>query len=160
MAKDIPPEMQALGNIPSGLYIVTAENNDTKVAFLASWVQQCGFMPPAVSVAIKQDRPIMRQLSRGSKFAVNLLSEDDKALMGKFAKGFEMDEDPFEGSNIGRTENDTPYLADAWGYLECSLLRVLEPSTEHNLVVGEIISGQMQKEGEPWIHTRKSGEHY
>ncbi|MHC4841605.1 MAG: flavin reductase family protein, partial [Planctomycetota bacterium] len=126
MAKDIAPEMQVLGKTPSGLYIVTAENDGTRVGFLASWVQQCGFMPPAISVAIKQDRPIMRQLSRGAKFAVNLLGTDDKAIMGKFAKGFEMDEDPFEGSNVQRTEDGTPYLADALGYMECTLMRVLE----------------------------------
>jgi flavin reductase (DIM6/NTAB) family NADH-FMN oxidoreductase RutF len=44
--------------------------------------------------------------------------------------------------------------------MECTLMRVLEPSTEHNLVVGEVVGGKMQKDGEPWVHTRNSGEHY
>jgi len=154
------PDMQALGRIATGLYIVTSENNGQRAGFLASWVCQAGFSPPAVSVAIKQDRPIMRQMGRGAHFAVNLLSKDDKAIMGRFARGFEIGEDPFVGSKIERTDNGTPYLPDALGFLELRVLRVLEPSTEHNLIVGEVIGGRMFKEGEPWVHVRKSGEHY
>jgi flavin reductase (DIM6/NTAB) family NADH-FMN oxidoreductase RutF len=44
--------------------------------------------------------------------------------------------------------------------MECRLMRVLEPSTEHNLIVGEVIGGRMLKEGEPWVHIRKSGANY
>jgi flavin reductase (DIM6/NTAB) family NADH-FMN oxidoreductase RutF len=157
---DTPPELEVLGRVPTGLYIITAENGGQRAGFLASWVCQAGFMPPAVSVGIKQDRPIMRQLERGAHFAVNLLGTDDKKLMGHFARGFEIDQDPFEGANVARTDNNTPYLPEALGFLECKLLRVLEPSTEHNLVVGEIVGGRMLKEGEPWVHIRKSGANY
>lgn len=157
---ETPPDIQVLGRVPTGLYIVTAENSGQRAGFLASWICQAGFSPPAVSVAVKQDRPIMRQMSRGAHFAVNLLGKDDKAIMGRFARGFEIGDDPFEGSAIERTDNNTPYLPDALGFLECRLLRLLEPSTEHNLIVGEVIGGRMLKEGEPWVHIRKSGEHY
>ncbi len=157
---EIPDELQALGRIPSGLFIVTAENNGQRVAFLASWVMQAGFSPPAVSVAVKQDRPLMRQMGRGAKLAVNILGKDDKALMGQFAKGFALDADPFAGARVSRTPGGTPFLADALGYMELSVIRVLEPSTEHNLVVGEVISGKMLKEGEPWVHIRKNGANY
>ncbi|MBZ0136750.1 MAG: flavin reductase family protein [Planctomycetes bacterium] len=157
---DAPPDIQALGRVPTGLYIVTAENNGQRAAFLASWVCQAGFSPPAISVAVKQDRPIMRQLSRGAHFAVNILGADDKKLMGQFAKGFDINEDPFANANIARTDNNTPYLPDALAFMDCRLMRVLEPSTEHNLIVGEIVGGRMLKEGEPWVHVRKSGDHY
>lgn len=157
---DIPEEMQVLGRVPSGLFIITAENNNQRAAFLASWVMQAGFSPPAVSVAVKQDRPIMRQMGRGAKLCVNLLGKDDKALMGQFAKGFPLDADPFAGAKIGRTKDGTPYLTDALGYMELNVMRILEPSTEHNLIVGEVISGKMLKDGEPWIHVRKNGANY
>lgn len=157
---DIAPELEALGRIPSGLFIVTAENAGQRAAFLASWVMQAGFSPPAVSVAIKQDRPIMRQLGRGARFAVNILADTDKELLSRFAKGFPLDQDPFEGSNILRSKSGTPYLADAMAWLELRLLRVLEPSTEHNLVVGEVTDGGTLKEGAPWVHIRKTGAGY
>jgi flavin reductase (DIM6/NTAB) family NADH-FMN oxidoreductase RutF len=102
----------------------------------------------------------MRQMSRGAHFAVNMLGKDDKKLMAHFAKGFGVTEDPFEGANLQRTDNNTPYLPEALGFMECRVMRVLEPSTEHNLIVGEIIGGRLLKEGEPWVHVRKSGDHY
>lgn len=157
---DVSEEMQALGRIPSGLFIVTAENSGQRAAFLASWVMQAGFSPPSVSVAVKQDRPIMRQMGRGARLAVNILAKEDKALLGQFAKGFPLDADPFAGAKIARTANGTPYLLDALGFLELSVIRVLEPSTEHNLIVGEVVSGKMLKEGEPWVHVRKNGANY
>lgn len=157
---DEKPGVDVLGRVTTGLYIITAENNDQKAGFLASWVCQAGFAPPAVSVGIKQDRPIMRQLSRGATFAVNVLGAEDKSIMAHFGRGFGIDEDPFKDFNVARTEKGTPYLPDALGYMECELMRVLEPSTEHNLVVGQVIGGKMQKEGEPWVHVRKSGANY
>ena len=157
---DTAPDIQVLGRVPTGLFIVTAENNGQRAAFLASWVCQAGFAPPSVSVAIKQDRPIMRQMSRGAHFAVNILGKEDKKLMAHFAQGFGINEDPFEGATVKRTDNNTPYLPDALGFMECRLLRLLEPSTEHCLIVGEVVGGRMLKEGEPWVHVRKSGDHY
>ncbi|MCC6573390.1 MAG: flavin reductase family protein [Planctomycetes bacterium] len=157
---EIPPPMQALGRVVSGLYIVTAENGGQRVAFLASWVVQAGFNPPAVSVAIKQDRPIMRQIGRGARLCLSILGKEDKALMGQFAKAFAPDADPFAGADIGRTEKGTPYLKDALGYLELEVMRVLEPSTEHNLVSAEVVGGAMLKEGEPWSHVRRNGANY
>jgi flavin reductase (DIM6/NTAB) family NADH-FMN oxidoreductase RutF len=158
--QDLTPAIEALGRVPTGLFIVTAENAGQRAGFLASWVCQAGFSPPAVSVGIKQDRPIMRQLERGAHFAVNILGKEDNKLMAHFARGFDIGADPFEGANVARTEAGTPYLPDALGYLECRLLRVLEPSTEHNLVVGEVIGGGMQREGDPRVHIRKSGANY
>jgi flavin reductase (DIM6/NTAB) family NADH-FMN oxidoreductase RutF len=156
----IPPSLQVLGRVPTGLFIVTAENAGQRAAFLASWVCQAGFNPPALSVAIKQDRPIMRQLSRGATLAVNLIGKDDRALMARFARGFSIHEDPFAGSSIERTDGGTPYLPESLGFMECRVMRLLEPSTEHNLVVAEVIGGRMLKDGEPWVHIRRSGDNY
>lgn len=154
------PELQVLGRVPTGLYIVTAENGGQRAGFLASWICQAGFMPPAISMAVKQDRPIMRQMGRGALFAVNLLSREDTKVYAQFSRGFGIGEDPFAGSKVERTENGTPYLTDVLGFMECRVLRVMEPSTEHNVIAAEVIGGRMFREGEPWVHVRKSGEHY
>ncbi|MCA8940533.1 MAG: flavin reductase [Planctomycetes bacterium] len=157
------PGMDALGQVPSGLFIVTCEGASGNHGVLASWVMQAGFMPPAVSVAIKQDRSIMRDLKPGAVFCVNQLAKDDadsKALMGAFAKGFPIGADAFEGQELADGENGGKYLKNALSYLECKLLRTLEPSTEHNLVVGEIVGGGKLRDGEPWVHIRKNGANY
>ena len=48
----------ALGRIPSGLFILTVGQGEAETGMLASWVQQCSFDPPRVSVAIQPQREI------------------------------------------------------------------------------------------------------
>ena len=43
---------KALGRVVSGLYVVTAKCEDKEDAVLASWVNQCSFDPPAVTIAL------------------------------------------------------------------------------------------------------------
>lgn len=155
--------LEALGAVPSGLFIVTCAGDSQNHGFLASWVMQAGFAPPAISIGIKQDRPIMRDLKPGSIFCVNQLAKDDDAsmaLMKAFAKGFEIGEDAFAGQPMADAPSGGKYLSTALNYLECKLIRTLEPSTEHNLVIGEVIGGAKLHDGEPWIHIRKSGANY
>src|SRR5690606_10352960 len=155
--------LAALGRVPSGLFIVTCIGAAHNHGFLASWVMQTGFHPPSLSVAIKQDRPIMRDLKPGSIFCLSQLAKDDadsKAIMGHFARGFAIGEDAFAGMEMLESPKGGRYLAKALSYMECKLMRTLEPSTEHNLVVGEISNGGVLKEGEPWVHVRKSGGSY
>lgn len=155
--------LDVLGRVASGLYIVTRVGATQNHAFLASWVIQSGFAPPSVAVAIKQDRAILRDLKPGSVFVVNVLAKEDadsKALMGKYAKGFGIGENAFTDADVGTGEAGGKFLPTALGYMECKLLRVLEPSTEHNLVIGEVVGGKMLKAGEPWVHVRKNGMQY
>ena len=60
----------ALGRIPSGLFIVTYFTGPAESAMLASWVQQCSFDPPALTMAVKQGRGISEWLTDGAPFAV------------------------------------------------------------------------------------------
>ena len=43
---------KALGRVASGLYVVTTKFEDKEDAVLASWVNQCSFDPPAVTIAL------------------------------------------------------------------------------------------------------------
>lgn len=156
------PGMEIVGQIPSGLYILTFAGN-SNYGLLCSWVQQAGFAPPSISVAIKQDRPIMRELKPGAIFCLNQLAKDDadsKTLMGAFARGFDIDQDAFANQEMGEAANGGRYLSKALSFMECRLVRTLEPSTEHNLIAAAVTDGKRLREGEPWVHLRKSGKHY
>jgi len=157
------PGLAPLGAVPSGLFIVTCAGASQNHGFLASWVMQAGFTPPALSVGIKQDRPIMRDLKPGTIFCLNQLAKDDDdsmALMKAFAKGFDIGQNAFEGQDMGTGANGGAYLKGALNYLECKLIRTLEPSTDHNLVIGEVVGGDKLRDGEAWVHIRKSGANY
>ena len=49
----------ALGRIPSGLFVLTVRHGGRELGMLASWVQQCSFEPPQISLAINKERDVL-----------------------------------------------------------------------------------------------------
>ena len=97
---DASPEKQlaaALGRIPSGLFVVTLRNVAAETGMLASWVQQCAFTPPHVSLAIRQDRPVLAWLPPGATMRINVLDDTQTDMIGHFGRGFALDEPAFAG---------------------------------------------------------------
>jgi flavin reductase (DIM6/NTAB) family NADH-FMN oxidoreductase RutF len=150
---------KAIGKIPSGVYILTARHEDRRGAILASWVQQAAFEPPAVSVALAKGRPIAESIRASGRFALSILPDDDKTLMKHYARPIEAG-DPFAGVRVIDSPAGLPILADALAWLECRLLSTCDFGGDHELLVGEIIAGELLKEGKPFMHVRGNGFHY
>src|SRR5438093_11465086 len=87
----------ALGRIPSGLFVVTAKRGEAETGMLASWVQQCAFEPPHLSVAIKKEREILTWLTEDSPFTVNILDESQTDMIVHFGRGFTLAEPALQG---------------------------------------------------------------
>lgn len=149
----------ALGRVVSGIYIVTVGNGETENGMLASWVQQCAFEPLMVSVAVARVRPIEPLLGDDAPFTVHILGEEDKALMKHFARGFAPGEPAFEGLRVERSDDGSPVLADALGYLQCRV-RSRCSAGDHHLILGEVLGGELTRTGSPMTHIRKAGTNY
>ena len=92
----------ALGRIPSGLFIVTARRDGLETGMLASWIQQCSFAPPMLSLAMKQGRDLAGWLTEGAAFTVNVLERDQTDMIAHFGRGFALGEPAFEGLEVLR----------------------------------------------------------
>jgi flavin reductase (DIM6/NTAB) family NADH-FMN oxidoreductase RutF len=149
----------ALGRVPSGLFVLAARRGGAETGLLASWVQQCSFNPPQVSVAVRRDREVASWLEAGATFTLNILDDSQTDMVAHFGKGFAAGEPAFEGLDVLRPEGVPPVLADALAYLEC---RVVErfPAGDHDLFIGRVVVGRVLGEGRPMVHVRKSGLHY
>ena len=150
--------LAALGRIPSGLFVLTACHGDRETGMLASWVQQCSFDPPQVSVAIRKGRYVLDWLTAGATFTVNVLPEGEKKLVAHFGKGFDGGEEAFAGLDVRRGEAG-PVLSASHAYLECRVAATHDGG-DHVLVVGRVAGGAVQTDGTPATHVRKSGKHY
>src|SRR5207248_2071384 len=84
---------KALGRIPSGVFVLTAQHAGAKAAMLASWVQQAAFDPPALSVALAKGRPIADFIRGSRKFALSIVPQDDSSLMRRYARALAPDAD-------------------------------------------------------------------
>ena len=150
----------ALGRIPSGLFILTAWNEDRRMGMLVSWVQQVSFKPPLISVAVAKTRSIMPLISESKQFGLCQLPQDDKAIMRKFSGPIDPADDPFLGLElINNTVTRIPILANTLAYLECEVTCHLDVDGDHNLFVGRVKGGNYLS-GEPHVHLRKNGFSY
>lgn len=149
----------ALGRVPSGLFILTVRHGDESTGMLASWVQQCSFVPPQVLAAFAKERWVLKWLRPHAAFAVNVLAEGQKQLMGHFGKGFAPEDDAFAGLEVIRGDHAAPVLAEAHAWLDCRVVEKIDAG-DHVLVIGKVLNGAVQIEARPATHVRKSGKHY
>ena len=128
---------------------------------LASWVQQAGFDPPAVTVAVKNERYVSDWFNETSRAAVSLVGESQKALLGRFGKGFEPGEDAFAGLETDKTSDGIPVLSDAVGWLAGNIVGSVDAGdhTIYALQLTEAARGPRFDE-RPWVHLRKNGLGY
>ncbi len=150
---------KALGRIPSGAAVVTAKAGPRRAALLASWIQQAGFDPPMISVAIKKGRPIESVIDSSGAFAVNVLGEGDQEAMFKhFASGFAPQEDPF----VGLKATDVPGGVDVTRRIACLSAAVhgKHDAGDHWLYLGTVTAADIGEIKQPYVHLRSDGMSY
>lgn len=155
------PLAQALGRIPSGLYILTVRSGDKAGGLLASWVQQAGFEPPMVTVAVRRDRFVGDWLAESGRFALNQIPVGGKSLIRHFSRGFAPDDDAFEGlALVPDAARGGPVLALAMAYMDAEVAGQFAEG-DHRVFLARIVAGGvLAPEAEPLKHVRSNGFHY
>jgi len=151
--------LQALGRIPSGLFVLTVRHRGAETGMLASWVQQCSFDPPQLSIAVNRERAVSAWLTEGATLGLCVLAEGQKSLVAHFGKGFDAGEPAFTGLHLHRPDGATPILTDALAYLVCRVTGRC-PAGDHDLVIARVVGGKVQSDGRPTVHIRRTGAHY
>lgn len=151
---------QALGRVPSGLYILTVRHGERATGLLASWVQQAGFDPPMVTVALQRDRHVADWVESSGRFTLNQLATGSKALMRHFGRGFAPDAEAFDGLELRDDAQGGPVLAAALAYLDAEVAGQIVEG-DHRIFVARIVAGALlNPDGEPFVHVRANGFHY
>ena len=153
------PLARALGRIPCGLYILTTESAGAPLGFLASFVMQTGFSPPTLCVAIGKDRPHLAAIRSSSRFALSILDPASSGSMTPFFKQLPAGVSPFDGLATAPTASGSLVLCDALAWLDCRL-HSTHDSPDHTVVFGEVVAGQLLREGDPKVHLRRNGLSY
>ena len=148
---------RALGRMPSGEYILTSQGAAGPVAMLASWAQQAGFEPPAVSVAVARGRPMGAAIRSSGKMALSILAQADTTLMRHFARGTD---DALSAVKLLDRPTGAPVLAEALAYLDCALLSVCDFGGDHEIFIARVEGGDLLREGPAFTHQRGNGFHY
>ncbi len=150
---------QGLAAIPSGVFVVAAEYDGRRSAVLASFVQQCAFEPPGITVAVNVRRPLLGAILNSGRFSISTMTNESKDSLRRFWKGTPDGEDPFEGLETVTFETGLPILKDAIAFLECSLESSVDCG-DHVICVGRVLNGGRLGAGEPMVRVRKDGFEY
>jgi flavin reductase (DIM6/NTAB) family NADH-FMN oxidoreductase RutF len=127
---------------------------------LASWVQQAGFDPPMLTVAVRRDRYVAGWIAEAGRFTLNQIASGHKTLLKHFGRGFDPDEPAFEGVALRDPRPDGPILAEAMSYLVAETVGSIDGG-DHRIFLARAVEGmRLDLEADPMIHVRKSGLHY
>ena len=149
MDKDI--KKTALRMIPYGLYVLTGEGKDGKIAAATvNWVTQTAFEPPLVVVGVKADSGAHAIIKESGTFALNILGKDQKGQAFTFFKPLEREGDTIGGEPFRQGSLGAPILENAPAFVECQLVETIEKG-DHSIFVGEVKDAGVaaQPEGRP-----------
>ena len=141
----------ALRMIPYGLYVLTGETADGRIAAATvNWVTQTAFEPPLVAVGVKADSGAHEIVKEAGAFALNVLAKGQQSMAYAFFKPTEREGDTINGEAYKSGSTGAPILESVPAYVECSLVETLEKG-DHSIFVGEVVdAGIVQApEGRP-----------
>ena len=95
---DAEAKKTVLRMIPYGLYVLTSESKDGRVAAsTVNWVTQASFEPPLVAVGVKVGSAAHEIAKESGSFALNVLGKGQKDLAFSFFKPLDRDGDIIGG---------------------------------------------------------------
>jgi flavin reductase (DIM6/NTAB) family NADH-FMN oxidoreductase RutF len=127
--------------IPYGIYVLTAEAADGRVAAATvNFVTQTSFNPPLVAVALKETKV----------FALNMLGKGQQGAAFAFFKPADKQGDKISGEAYRKGASGAPILLSAPASVECKVVEIVAKG-DHHIVVGEVIEATLAKapEGRP-----------
>ena len=135
---DADAKKTALRMIPYGIYVLTSEGKDGKVAAATvNWVTQTAFQPPLVVVGVKADSGAHAIIKESKTFALNILGKDQKGQAFTFFKPLEREGNTIGGEPFRKGTLGAPILERAPAFVECSLVNTVEMG-DHSIFVGEV----------------------
>ena len=128
----------ALRMIPYGLYVLTGESKDGRIAAATvNWVTQTSFEPPLVIVGVKSDSGAHSIIKEAGTFGLNILTKNQRSTAFAFFKPTIKDGNTINGEEYHSGSTGSPILNRSKAYVECSLVETVEKG-DHSVFIGEI----------------------
>ena len=140
---------RVLWKMPSGLYVLGSRAGERCNGMTINWATQLSFDPKLVGVSVEREAFTHELVADGGVFCVNLVAQEDRAIVRKFTKPVEVDLDartlngfPFHDGVTG-----APILDQAVAFLDCEVRQTVELG-DHTLFLGEVVDAGFQLDEE------------
>lgn len=126
----------AFGCFMTGVTVVTTTGTDSKpVGFTANSFSSVSLDPPLLLVSIANTSRSYAAFVNGRGFAVNILSEEQKAISATFAKPVA---DRFAGLAWEQGPAGSPVFSGTSAWFDCDLHQVIAAG-DHTILIGEVV---------------------
>jgi flavin reductase (DIM6/NTAB) family NADH-FMN oxidoreductase RutF len=127
---------QLLGCFPTGVAVITARAADGRpVGLTCNSFSSVSLEPPLVLFSLRKASKLLGTFRDAEGFAINILSEKQDALSGRFASS--RIEDKFEGVDWHAGALDLPVIGDCLASFECSTY-ACHAAGDHVVFIGEV----------------------
>jgi len=137
---------EALLFVPYGVYIVTTGGESKQPgAFTASWLMQVSFEPLLVAVAVDKASHSQTLLAENGMFAINFLGKANTNLAARMGTPHRINPHKFNGIAWHAGTTGVPLLDIAQAHIECELRNCLDTGGDHQIFVGEVVAGDVER---------------
>jgi flavin reductase (DIM6/NTAB) family NADH-FMN oxidoreductase RutF len=131
--------------ISHGVYVIGVSDGERQNAFTAAWVMQVSFAPPLLAFSINPEHYSYQLLQAGGVCTVNVLSQNQSAIAGHFARSAQ---DKMAGFQWQKDKTGAPILSESLAYFECQVSHYADAG-DHKIAVCEVIAAARLNEGSP-----------
>ena len=140
---------RCLGQYPTGVTVITAQNGEQLVGMAVNSFAAVSLDPPLVLWSIRRESKSARDFLEASHFAVNILAADQVEVSQRFGAG---DPERFQRTPWSRGVSGAPLLSQAIAHLECKRT-VVHEGGDHMILVGQV-ERYARFDGEPLLFSQ------
>lgn len=135
----------------SGVAVVTTNDNGLLYGLTVSSFTSVSLDPPLILVSLSNNNRLTSMIETSHGFAVSLLGADQEAASNYFARPGRLPTPDFTEIAGEWTPSGQPVLANALGWLSCSLHALL-PQGDHTLVLGRVNGAGGEADKQPLVY--------
>ena len=153
MSFDSEKYRQALGRFATGVTIVTGLTaEDQPVGVTVNAFASVSLDPPLVLICLANDTGSLEAFTKGDRFAVNILENNQRELSESFAgpRDHKFKNQPYE-----KWDSDCPILPGCLVNLECTRINVMEGG-DHVIVLGRVDRIERAAAGQPLLYFKSA----
>lgn len=151
MAFDASQFRSALGQFPTGVAVITAQDSeDQLIGITMSSFNSVSIDPPLVLFSLDRRALSLDAMQGASHYAVNVLSKEQQHLSNQFARAMAS---KWENVEFETRETGTPLLNGALAHFECKPYAHYDGG-DHVIFVGEVVNFTCSNHSEPLVFCR------
>lgn len=140
----------AMRRLASGVAVIALQEEGRRYGMSATSVTSLSMTPPSLLVCISRSASLRPRLAHGTRFGINLLSEDQREVAEAFG-GAAKGEDRFEKGSWSLSEGGAPALKDALAVIDCQVESLVEYGS-HTIVIGKVARVGLGETADPLIY--------